>query len=109
VTEAVEKTSKLHTNTNAWGLAGISVDLLKLYPGLVSTNIIRSWGIPTPFTPDEEPVIGWVPGCDNLFVAAGFIQTITSVPVVSPWMAQMILGNELPVDLSAFSPNRFCQ
>ena len=40
-------------------------------------NIIRSWGVPTPFTPDEEPIIGWVPERDNLFVAAGFMQTIT--------------------------------
>lgn len=107
VTEAVEKTPELHRATNAWGIAGISTDLLKLYPGLANTSVVRSWGIPTPFTPDEEPVIGWAPGRLNLFVAAGFMQTITSIPVVSPWMAQMILGNELPVDLSAYSPSRF--
>ncbi len=107
VTEAVEKTSQLHTNTNAWGLTGISTDLLKLYPDLANVNIVRAWGVPTPFTPDEDPIIGWVPGCDNLFVAAGFMQTITSVPVVSEWMAQMILGKELSADLSAYSPARF--
>lgn len=107
VTEAVEKTSQLHTNTNAWGLAGISTDLLKLYPDLANVNIIRAWGVPTPFTPDEDPIIGWLPGCDNLFVAAGFMQTITSVPVVSEWMAQMILGDEFPVNLRPYSPTRF--
>ena len=107
VTEAVEKTLDMHTGTNAWGLAGISVDLLKLYPGLANTNIVRSWGIPTPFTPDEEPVIGWVPGRENFFVAAGFMQTITSIPVVIPWMAKMIVGADLPVDLSPFLPERF--
>jgi glycine/D-amino acid oxidase-like deaminating enzyme len=108
VTEAVEKTADLHRATNAWGLAGISTDLLKLYPGLANTSVVRSWGIPTPFTPDEEPVIGWAPGRANLFVAAGFMQTITAIPIVSPWMAQKILGKDLPVDLSVFSPARFC-
>lgn len=107
ITEAVEKTSELHTNTNAWGLAGISTDLLKLYPDLANVNIVRAWGVPTSFTPDEDPIIGWVPGCDNLFVATGFMQTITSVPVVSEWMARMILGKELSADLSAYSPARF--
>ncbi len=107
VTEAVEKTSELHTATNAWGLAGISVDLLKLYPGLANINIVRAWGIPTPFTPDDNPVIGRVSGCENLFVAAGFMQTITSVPIVSPWMAKMILGADVPGNLSSFSPTRF--
>jgi glycine/D-amino acid oxidase-like deaminating enzyme len=107
VTEAVEKTRRLHTATNAWGIAGISTDLLKLYPGLAHTRVVRSWGIPTPFTPDEEPVIGWVPGRANFFVAAGFMQTITAIPVVSPWMAQMILGEDLPIDLSIYSPARF--
>jgi sarcosine oxidase subunit beta len=107
VTEAVEKTPNLHTGTNAWGLAGISVDLLKLYPGLANARVVRSWGIPTPYTPDENPVIGWVPERENLFVAAGFMQTITSIPVVSPWMAQMILGEDIHPELSGFSPARF--
>lgn len=107
VTEAVEKTPNRHMDTNAWGLAGIATDLLKLYPGLANTRVVRSWGIPTPFTPDEEPVIGWIPHRANLFVAAGFMQTITSLPVISPWMAQMILDKDLAVDLSAFSPARF--
>jgi glycine/D-amino acid oxidase-like deaminating enzyme len=107
VTEAVQKTSQLHTQTNAWGLAGISADLLRLYPDLANVHIVRSWGVPTPFTPDEEPVVGWVPGRANLFVAAGFMQTITTVPIFSEWMAQMILDQDLPVDLSAYSPARF--
>jgi sarcosine oxidase subunit beta len=107
VTEAVRKTSSYHSNTDAWGLAGIATDLLKLYPDLANINIVRSWATPTPFTPDEEPVIGWLPERENLFVAAGLLQTITSVPVVSEWMAQMILGIVLPIDLSAYSPGRF--
>lgn len=107
VTEAIQKTSQLHTETSAWGISGIATDLLKLYPDLANIPVVRSWGVPTPFTLDEEPVIGWVPGRDNLFVAAGLLQTITSIPIISAWMAQMILGETLSVDLSAYNPARF--
>jgi glycine/D-amino acid oxidase-like deaminating enzyme len=70
-------------------------------------RVVRAWAIPTAFTPDDEPVVGWVPGRENLFVAASFMETIPAVPLVSEWMAGMILGETLPVDLSAFAPGRF--
>jgi sarcosine oxidase subunit beta len=107
VTEAVEKITERHSKTHAWGLAGISAELLELFPGLANVNVVRSWGVPTPFTPDENPLIGWVPGRANLFVGAGFMQTISSVPIVSEWMARMILGQALPIDLIAYDPARF--
>jgi glycine/D-amino acid oxidase-like deaminating enzyme len=107
VTEAVQKTLTIHDKSTAWGISGMAADLLQLFPDLATLQVLRSWGIPTPFTPDEEPVIGWIPGRENLFVAAGFMQTITSVPIVSQWMAQMILDEPLPVDLGRYSPARF--
>jgi sarcosine oxidase subunit beta len=107
VTEAVQKTAEIHDKTTAWGISGMAADLLQLFPGLANLQMLRSWGIPTPFTPDEEPVIGWMPGRGNLFVAAGFMQTITSIPIVSQWMAQMILDEPLAVDLGRYSPARF--
>jgi sarcosine oxidase subunit beta len=107
VTEAVHTPAQLHTRTSAWGLAGITRDLLKLYPSLSQAQILRAWGIPTPFTPDEEPLVGWVPDRDNLFVAVGFMQTITSVPIVSGWMAEMITGGPVPAELNAYDPARF--
>ena len=107
VTEAIHTPGRLHTQTSAWGLAGIARDLLALYPGLSNTPILRAWGIPTPFTPDEEPLLGWVPGRENLFVAVGFMQTITSVPVASGWMAEMITREPVPKELNAYNPARF--
>jgi sarcosine oxidase subunit beta len=107
VTEAVQKSPELHTRSTAWGIAGMAADLIRLYPDLAEVHVVRAWGAPTPFTPDEEPVIGCVPGFDNLFTAAGFMQTITSIPVVSEWMAQMLLGELLNVNLDGYSPARF--
>jgi glycine/D-amino acid oxidase-like deaminating enzyme len=107
VTEAVAKTVELHRATSAWGLAGMAADLVRLYPALAGVRAIRAWGIPTPFSPDDEPIVGWLPERDNLFVAAAFMQTITAVPVISEWMANMIMGATIPVDLALYAPARF--
>jgi sarcosine oxidase subunit beta len=107
VTEAVAQTSECHNRSSDWGLAAMAADLLRLYPELARTRALRVWGIPTPYTPDDEPIIGWLPERDNLFVAAGFLLTITAMPLLSEWMARMILGESPPADLSLFSPSRF--
>ena len=107
VTEAVAKTTELHRRSSAWGLAGMAADLLRLYPALRGVRVVRGWAIPTPFSPDDEPLVGWAPGCDNLFVAAAFMETITAVPLICDWMAGMILGEVPPADLTLFSPGRF--
>jgi glycine/D-amino acid oxidase-like deaminating enzyme len=107
VTEAVAKIDRIHQRSSSWGLAGMASELLQLYPGLGDVRAVRSWAVPTAFTPDDEPLVGWLPELDNLFVGASFLETITAVPVASEWMATMILGEETPVDLSPFSPGRF--
>jgi glycine/D-amino acid oxidase-like deaminating enzyme len=107
VTEAVAKTPELHRRTSSWGMAGMAADLVALFPALAGVRALRAWGIPTSFTPDDEPLVGWLPERDNLFVAAAFLETITAVPVASEWMADMILGESPPVDLTPFAPDRF--
>jgi glycine/D-amino acid oxidase-like deaminating enzyme len=107
VTEAVTQTSEIHSRPSAWGISGIASDLLSLYPALAQAKVVRSWGVPTPYTPDDEPIIGWLPGRDNLFVAAGFLVTITAMPLLSEWMARLILGEQIGIDLELFSPARF--
>jgi glycine/D-amino acid oxidase-like deaminating enzyme len=107
VTEAVTKTTELHRRSSAWGLAGVAAELLRLYPALAGVHVVRGWAIPTPFSPDDEPLVGWVPGRENLFVAAAFMETITTVPLISDWMAGMILGEAPPADLGLFAPERF--
>jgi sarcosine oxidase subunit beta len=107
VTEAVTRTDELHQRCSSWGLVGMAGELLRLYPGLAGVRAVRAWAIPTAFTPDDEPIVGWLPERDNLFVAGAFLETITAVPVVSEWMASMILGEAIPVDLGLFAPDRF--
>ena len=107
VTEAVTRTDNFHQGVSAWGLSQQAADLLRFLPVLKNVKIVRSWGAPTSFTADEQPMVGWMPQFDNLFTASCFMETITSVPLVCDWMAQMVLGQELPVSLTQFDPARF--
>ncbi len=107
VTEAVEKTPSIHRANSIWGIPGIARDLLDLLPGLAAVRAVRAWAAPSPFLPDEQPAIGWMPGFTNLFVATCFHLTITTIPVLSEWMAGMILGGPRPELLADFDPARF--
>ena len=107
ITEAVEMTETIHRANSAWGMPGMARDLLELFPWLSQVRIVRSWAAPSPFLPDEQPAIGWMPGLDNLFVATCFHLTITTVPVISEMIAEMVLGIRVEPSLEEFSPARF--
>lgn len=107
ITEAVTRTEELHHRVSAWGVTAIAQELVRLFPFLAKVRVVRAWGRPTSFTPDEEPLMGWVPQLDNLYVATSMVETITTVPLVSEWMAAMIQGENPPVSLDAYSPARY--
>ncbi|MDZ4158963.1 MAG: FAD-dependent oxidoreductase, partial [Anaerolineaceae bacterium] len=104
VTEAITRTDELHRRVSAWGLTAIARELVQLFPFLAKVRVVRSWGRPTSFTPDEEPLIGWAPQLDNLYVATSLVETITTVPLLSEWMAMMIQGQTPPFSLESYSP-----
>ena len=107
IAEAVTQTDELHHGVSAWGITAMAKDLIKLFPFLEKVRVLRSWGRPTSFAPDEEPLIGWVPQLDNMYVATSLVETITAVPLLSEWMAMSIQGQTLPVSLDLYSPARF--
>jgi len=107
ITEAVTMTDQLYKDVSHWGLSHIAAEMTGLFPCLAKIRVVRSWGRPTSFTPDEEPIIGWTPQVGNLFVATSMVETITAVPLVSDWMAKMVLHEALPVNLEQYSPARF--
>jgi glycine/D-amino acid oxidase-like deaminating enzyme len=60
--------------------------------------------------PDYQPSIGWMPGIDNLYVAAGFHLAIPTIPVLAEAIIRSLLqeGDEGQKSiLRAYSPERF--
>ena len=107
ISEAVTRTDELHQRTSAWGLEAMATQSVRLFPFLEKVRVMRTWGRPTSIAPDEEPVVGWLPQLDNLFVATSLLETISALPVLSEWMAMMIQGQEPPMALDLYSPARF--
>ncbi len=107
ITEAVTRTDQFHKGVSAWGITSLAQEFIALYPSLANTRIVRGWGRPTSFTPDEEPLIGWLAGVENLFIAASLMETITVLPILSKWIALMLQGKPTPVSLNQYSPARF--
>lgn len=107
ITEAVTMTDRLHVGVSHWGVTNIAAEMVKLFSFTARARVMRTWGRPTSFTPDEEPIIGWTSQVRNLFIASSMIETITAVPLVCDWMAMMIRGETPPEDMQGFSPSRF--
>ncbi len=76
-------------------------------PSLENSNI--NWTIAglRPSTPDELPIIGSLPGFDDLIIASGHHRSgINLSPVTGKLIADLIIGNPSPL-IKHFSPTRF--
>jgi len=79
----------------------------KYVPALASARVTQSWAGLRPGTPDDLPILGKtdIPG---IFVATGhFRNGILLAPITAHIMADLIHGHPSPLDIHAFSPDRF--
>ncbi len=67
-----------------------------------------TWMGMRPIVPDGLPVIGRIPGYDNLYVATGHAKLgITLAPATAVAIADLMSTGQTPVALRPFNPNRF--
>lgn len=104
---AVEAAEQIDTRSSHWGMPAVARALVELFPALARTRVMRTWSAPSPFLPDYLPAIGWLPGHERIFVAAGFHLAIPTIPLLSEWIASSILGMGVSGELEQFSPGRF--
>jgi D-amino-acid dehydrogenase len=79
----------------------------KIFPGLRYEGH-SSWLGHRPATPDSLPVIGGCPGIDNLYLGFGHQHIgLTSGAKTGRWLAELITGQGVNVDISPFSVERF--
>jgi sarcosine oxidase, subunit beta len=76
-------------------------------PDIASHGIRRGWAGLYDMSPDDLPVIGAVPGLDNLYVIAGSSgHGFKLGPAVGEAVAQLVETGESPL-LKSFAPDRF--
>jgi D-hydroxyproline dehydrogenase subunit beta len=107
IAEAVEMTGEIREQASSWGAPGMAAELLRLAPMFSRVRVLRAWTGQSPFLPDAQPGIGWMPGFANLFAATCFHLTVTTTPVLTDLIARMILGRPVAPSLDSFSPARF--
>jgi D-amino-acid dehydrogenase len=80
---------------------------LTLAPGLADATVLETRVGFRPVTPDGLPLLGPVPGLDGLVVATGLgANGLTYGPLMGELAAGLALGEQPPIDLTAFRPDR---
>ena len=94
--------------TTERGLAGMRRAAAGMVPALRYAEVASTWAGLRPGSPDGLPVLGRLPGRDNLYVAAGhFRNGILLAPVTGSLMSQLICDGRPEIDLRPFRPDRF--
>jgi glycine oxidase len=94
--------------TTPRALAGLRQMATTLVPSLRRTEIASEWAGLRPGSPDDQPIIGRLPGRENVYVATGhFRNGILLAPITGKLMSQLILKGKTEMPLEPFSPGRF--
>jgi len=79
-----------------------------LVPSLRRAEVASEWAGLRPGSPDGLPIIGRLPGRENVYVATGhFRNGILLAPITGKLMSQLILEGRTEMPLEPFSPTRF--
>lgn len=95
---------KRNTAAAIAGLLGFATELV---PGLAGAQLERCWAGLRPGSPGGMPLLGAVPGVENLFVAAGHFRAgIQLSPGTGLVLKELMLGQKPSVPLEAFGPRK---
>ena len=106
VAGATEEWAGFQSQTTPAGIAGLRADAARLVPSLADWPLHSAWAGLRPVSADGLPLLGRVPGWDNVHVAAGHGRNgILLAPITGALLANSILHDAaLP---AAFDPARF--
>ena len=94
--------------TTRRGLAWLRRMARGLVPALRYGEVASAWAGLRPGSPDGYPIIGRLPGKDNVYVATGhFRNGILLGPITGKLIAQLITGGKTETPLAPFSAARF--
>jgi glycine oxidase len=88
----------------------IGAALLKMLPAMADAQVAQQTACLRPVTSDGLPVLGGVPGLDQVYVATGGARKgILYGPAMGHAIADLVLGRGTRVALDAFAPGRFAR
>jgi sarcosine oxidase subunit beta len=103
-----DEPSSFNLNVDRDFLEAVIEAAVRRAPVLEKAEILRGWGGLYTITPDDNPIIGEVPGVKGLFSAIGFSgHGFQQAPAVGLILSQLILGGQTDFDLRPFAYSRF--
>jgi glycine oxidase len=89
------------------GMQTMLDQLFTLLPGMRAATFSAAWAGLRPGSPDGLPLIGPLPGYENVFVASGhFRGGILFAPITAEIITALVTGTAPPLDAGPFSPAR---
>jgi sarcosine oxidase subunit beta len=80
----------------------------RVFPPLQGRRVIRGFAGLRPYVPDGRPIMGEVPTCRGLYVAAGHEgDGIALGPITGKLMAELVDRGTCSFDIAYFNPGRF--
>jgi len=107
VSNAIQQSKVIDLESTDWSMPALASALRNYFPCLSDIRIMRTWAAPSPFLPDYQPAIGWLPDFDNAYVAAGFHLAVPTIPLLSEKIVVELLDKKHVSMLDPFSPRRF--
>jgi D-amino-acid dehydrogenase len=91
----------------AGGMALVLQDALSIAPGLADATVIDLRVGMRPVTPDGQPLLGPVPGCEGVFVATGTgAEGLAIGPYCGALVAKLALRESPGLDITPFASDR---
>lgn len=85
-------------------------DASAVFPELENATVERVWVGVEAHTIDEIPILGPLPGVDNLTVATGFSgHGFALSPVIGELIAELVVGRPTSLPIDAFNFSRFAE
>jgi glycine oxidase len=105
---STEEYAGFDRRTTAQAIAELLNLAARLVPALADAHLERAWAGLRPGSPDGLPILGQIPGLDNLYIAAGHFRAgIQLSPGTALAIKEMLLGQAVTIPVEAFSLQRF--
>jgi glycine/D-amino acid oxidase-like deaminating enzyme len=88
------------------GVALIAEAFPAMMPFFRSARFAKAWAGVLPFTTDNLPIIGPLPGLDHAFVATGHVFGNAAGPTTGRLIADLVCGDEPMMELAQFRADR---
>jgi sarcosine oxidase subunit beta len=84
--------------------------VMEVIPRLGRIKVVRQWAGPYDMSPDNNPIVGELPGVPGFFVCCGFVgHGFMMAPVVARYYAQYLTGGDTHPLFESWRPGRFAE